>query len=111
MVPSEGAGLITWASNSGKFCLGELKAGRRQDSMYGAAHVTGLEASRSLALLPGETVLQVPRYQLACPVRTPLLHCRMRSGKLLLSWTGQAKLLAAVPVWEISSINVTLPCF
>ncbi|CAK0749293.1 hypothetical protein CVIRNUC_001899 [Coccomyxa viridis] len=59
VVPSEGAGLITWASNSGKFCLGELKAGRRQDSVYGAAHVTGLEASRTLALLPGETVLQV----------------------------------------------------
>ena len=47
---------------------GDLKAGRRQDSVYGAAHVTGLEASRTLALLPGETVLQVPHDQLACPL-------------------------------------------
>ena len=39
--------------------------------MYGAAHVAGLEASRSLALLHGETVLQVPHYQLACPCLSP----------------------------------------
>ena len=61
--------------------------------MYGAAHVTGLEASRSLALLPGETVLQVPHHQLACPLSAPVLLGSARSGKLLLWWTGQVVLL------------------
>lgn len=58
VIPNEGSGIITWATNTGKLCLGELTANRRQDS-YSSAHGTGLEAARSLALLPGETVLQV----------------------------------------------------
>ncbi|CAL5222539.1 g4916 [Coccomyxa viridis] len=59
VIPTEGSGIITWASSSGKLCLGELTASRRPDSSYSSAHGSGLEAARTLALLPGETVLQV----------------------------------------------------
>ena len=76
--------------------------------MYGAAHVTGLEASRTLALLPAETVLQVPHLQLSCLFKGLPLHCRVHSGKLPLWWTAQLLLLAAVPVWEVWSIDSLL---
>ena len=59
IIPTEGSGIITWASHTGKLCLGELTARRRQDSSYGGSYSSGLEASRTFLLLPGETVLQV----------------------------------------------------
>ena len=77
--------------------------------MYGAAHVTGLEASRTLALLPAETVLQVPLYQLACPCLSPCAP--LQNAQWQASALGDRSSSAAVPVWEVLSISVILSCF
>ncbi len=52
-------GVITWASSQGSLCLGELAGAVRQGVNYVGSHGLNLQASRSLPLLPQESILQV----------------------------------------------------
>ena len=54
-----GRGVITWATSHGSFCLGELAGAVRQGVNYVGLYGSNLQASRSLPLLPQESILQV----------------------------------------------------
>ena len=51
--------MITWASHQDGLCLGELAGSVRQGASYVGSYGSSLQASRSLSLLPQESVLQV----------------------------------------------------
>lgn len=81
-----GVGVATWAMRDGRLCLGELAPG----AAGGRGRESVLEAGRTLALLPGEAVLQARLLGLltvcfwhACgssPLRVPGLDKVFREG-------------------------------